>query len=196
MMMTRFEKAFVNRRSKRMQNIQIIRESLDFVGREQVRDVLELGCGAGYVTAFLADTLGYNACGADSDPQQIALAREANIGSARSTFNVEDATCLTYGNASFDVVIAQDVFHHTSPWRQVTSEIQRVLRDDGYAIWYDFEFPPWLRWLLAPAKSLYGLYSLEEVRSCFDSHGFEEQFHEVKPMGPFGHHLLLSRKMK
>ncbi len=45
----------------------------------EVREVLDLGCGTGGITAILAD-MGYDMIGLDVSPEMLNLAREANYG--------------------------------------------------------------------------------------------------------------------
>jgi len=53
-----------------------------------------------------------NVQGTDLDPEQIELARTTQPASDRLYFVVENASHLTFENASFDLVLSQDIFHH------------------------------------------------------------------------------------
>jgi ubiquinone/menaquinone biosynthesis C-methylase UbiE len=55
----------------------------------------------------------------DYDPDMVRLARERlhELGS-RVRIERADATALSYGNSSFDVVVAVLVWHHVGDWGQ------------------------------------------------------------------------------
>ncbi|MBE9471037.1 MAG: class I SAM-dependent methyltransferase [Chloroflexi bacterium] len=107
MRITRLEKMFVNRRQEAERNIGRVRRGLEQIGVGAIHDVLEIGCGIGVISAFLADSYGMNVLGTDLDPEQIELARTTQPTSDRLHFAVEDATHLTFENASFDLVLSQ-----------------------------------------------------------------------------------------
>ena len=54
-----------------------LQEAIRQYSRTEVRDVLDLGCGTGKITAMMADA-GYSMIGLDSSPDMLNLAREAN----------------------------------------------------------------------------------------------------------------------
>ncbi len=56
-----------------------LQEAIRQYSRTEVRDVLDLGCGTGKITAMMADA-GYSMIGLDSSPDMLNLAREANEG--------------------------------------------------------------------------------------------------------------------
>lgn len=99
----------------------------------RVRAVLDLGCGVGRHTAFLADE-GFSAHGLDKSPFAVAAARANASGRrARSTFVVGDLLALPYRSESFDAVLAFNVVYHVDEdgLRQALAEVQRVLRPRG-----------------------------------------------------------------
>ncbi len=104
MRLTRLEKMLVNRRQEAERNIGRVRRDLEQI---DVDDVLEIGCGIGAISAFLADSYGMNVQGTDLDLEQIELARTTQPTSDRLRFAVENATHLTFENASFDLVLSQ-----------------------------------------------------------------------------------------
>ena len=107
MRITRLEKMFVNRRQEAERNIGRVRRDLEQLDLDAVHDVLEIGCGIGAISAFLADSYGMNVQGTDFDPEQVELAQTTQPTSDRLHFAVEDATHLTFENASFDLVLSQ-----------------------------------------------------------------------------------------
>ncbi len=194
MEMSRFGKRLVNRRKKGERNVAEIRQGLDRSELSAAREVLELGCGVGFVSAFLADSCGMVVKATDRDSAQIRVARETQAESDRLQFEAQDAAYLTYEDARFDLVVAQNVFHHIPDWRKAIAEVSRVLKKGGHFIWYDLVFPRAARVILGPLAGRYGLYSTDEFLSVCYSEGLGQRFGEKVSHGPFGrHHLLLQK---
>ncbi|UCF91249.1 MAG: class I SAM-dependent methyltransferase [Desulfobacterales bacterium] len=194
MKMTRLEKRLVNRRRKGARNIAKIRPRLEELNRDSIRDVLELGCGIGAVSAFLAETYGLNVYATDLDPAQIEIARRMQPESARLRFRVADAARLTFADGSFDLVLSQNVFHHIPDWEAAVQEVTRVLRPGAYFIWLDLACPKLLKKLLGPLARRHGLYTFAEIKSAFVRNGLEPCYYERVAHGPFGHHHLVLQK--
>ena len=76
MKMTQLEKRLVNRRKKAENNIAKIQATLDKINSENIKDVLEIGCGIGLVSAYLAHECGLNVYGTDFDSEEIKIAKE------------------------------------------------------------------------------------------------------------------------
>ena len=76
MKMTRFEKCFVNRKKKSDKNIKQIESDLKLFDLENIKTVIELGCGVGFVSSHLAEAYGFTVYGTDYDPEQIQLAED------------------------------------------------------------------------------------------------------------------------
>ena len=94
------------------------------------RTLLDVACGSGGISSFLADALGAKVVGIDNDPHAIASANER--GAPGCSFQVADANePLSFANASFDVVFSNDSVHHLRDRSAVLHEWARVLRPDG-----------------------------------------------------------------
>jgi len=194
MKMTRLEKFFVNRERKSRGHIRRIRKRLEHIDRERIHSVLELGCGTGTVSAFLADTYGMEVQGIDLDPKQIALAKSKRAESDRLRFRVADTTCLSFEDASFDLVVSHFVFHHIPEWDRAVREVARVLRPGGYFIWLDLAIPRIMGRVFGPVLKNCGLYTFDEIESAFAANGLESRFFERLLYGPmFFHHLVLQK---
>jgi ubiquinone/menaquinone biosynthesis C-methylase UbiE len=141
MAMTGIEKQFVNRSGKGQKNIEKIKQRLEDLDEKEIHQVLELGCGTGAVSAYLAYHCGMNVYGTDFDPEQVVTARRVNPENNHLHFSVEDASNLTCKDNQFDLVISQNVFHHVPDWRKAVGEIHRVLKSGGYLFWLDLSFP-------------------------------------------------------
>jgi ubiquinone/menaquinone biosynthesis C-methylase UbiE len=194
MEMTRLEKWFVNRSKKAQRNIARVRQRLQELPSAAIQDVLELGCGIGTVAAYLAETYEMNVYGTDYDAEQIKIARNMQAENAHLHYRVEDAANLTFQDASFDLVVSQNVFHHIPDWRSATKEVGRVLRSGGYLIWLDLAFPKLIGKLFQPLVKNHSLYCLADVRRAFKTHGFEQLFQERLIYGLFIHHQLVWQK--
>jgi ubiquinone/menaquinone biosynthesis C-methylase UbiE len=95
---------------------------------------LELGCGAGNITVWMAEQ-GYEAYGIDLVPEAIAWAREraaeANVAAVFQVGNI--ANMSGFPDNFFDIIFDGDCFHMiTGPTRPACfAEVARVLRPGG-----------------------------------------------------------------
>ena len=194
MEMSRLEKRFVNREGKARFNIQLVRQRLNHLDAGAVHNVLELGCGVGYVSAHLAGEFNMNAIGTDFDPGQIDSARRLHGESELLHFQTQDASCLEFEKSSFDLVISQHVFHHVAAWKQVIREIARVLRDGGHVIWLDLALPGFIKTLLQPWGKQYGVYTLADIQTEMRNCGLHQLFYEKFFRWLFVHHHLVLQK--
>ena len=102
--------------------------------------VLDVGCGEGWTTLFLAES-GFRATGVDLAPARIemGLRRDRRWGSG-ARFAVGDMDALDLG-ATFDAVLVYDALHHSAHQRQVIAGVASHLRPGG---WVLFGEPSWL----------------------------------------------------
>jgi SAM-dependent methyltransferase len=93
--------------------------------------VLDVGCGTG-VVALTAARLGARVRGIDLTPELVARAKEnASIMKLDVDFSEGDAEALSFGDATFDVVVSQFA-HMFAPRPQVAiKEMLRVLKPGG-----------------------------------------------------------------
>jgi ubiquinone/menaquinone biosynthesis C-methylase UbiE len=196
MEMTRFEKRWVNRNKKAERNIARVRQRLAELPSAAIKDVLELGCGIGAVAAFLADTYNMNVWGTDYDHKQIQIARKRHPENAHLAYRVEDATRLSFQDASLDLVISQNVFHHLAQWQTAVLEIRRVLRPGGFLLWLDLALPKGVARLFQPLFKRHGLYCIAEVKSVFEKQGFELRFDEKRTHGLFFQSHMVWQKVR
>ncbi len=196
MEMTRFEKWLVNRNKKAERNIARVRQRLAELPPGAIKDALELGCGIGAVAAFLAETYRMKVWGTDYDHEQIQIARKRHPENELLTYQVEDAARLSFQDASFDLVISQNVFHHLPQWKTAVREVNRVLRPGGFLLWLDLSLPKWAVRLFQPLVKRYSLYCIAEVKYVFEKQGFKQLFDERLNHVPFFQHHMVWQKVR
>ena len=99
-------------------------------------DVLDLGCGGGFLANYLAEQ-GHRVVGIDTTPENLDVARRHDrTGSVR--YEVADACKLPFPDASFDVVCAMDLIEHVESADQLVAEANRVLRPGGVVFFHTF----------------------------------------------------------
>jgi ubiquinone/menaquinone biosynthesis C-methylase UbiE len=173
MEMTRFEKFFVNRELKGRRNAARIERLLEQAGVSGVQDVLEIGCGIGTASAQFARENGWFVTGTDYDGEQVESAKRRYSGGAGLLFQREDATQLSFADDSFDLAIAQMVFHHIPAWPSAVREFGRVVRPGGWVAWYDLVLSESAARFVRPLARYFGICSREGVAEAFAEAGFE-----------------------
>jgi ubiquinone/menaquinone biosynthesis C-methylase UbiE len=95
-------------------------------------DVLDVGCNTGYGTVRLVGAA-RSITGVDVSPAAIEAAR-TRAGAESIEFRVVDGKGLPFPDASFDLVTSFQVFEHVVDTDSYLSEIKRVLRPGGRAL--------------------------------------------------------------
>ena len=133
MEMTKSEKFFVNSNIFNFIYKKTVYNSFfNFIGKDIKGNLLEIGCGIGKTTHFLAEK--YNKLkitAIDYDKGQIGIAKK-NKKSNNIEFKQRDATSLNFKNNSFDYIIETNVFHHIKNYEDAIKEARRVLKKNGY----------------------------------------------------------------
>jgi ubiquinone/menaquinone biosynthesis C-methylase UbiE len=194
MKMSGFEKRFVNRERKAKGNIKKLVKQMQMLDLPDALSILEIGCGIGSVSAYLADNYSALVWGTDFDSDEIEMARKLHPENDHLRYQVEDASNLSFGNDQFDLVVSQNVFHHIPKWGKAIYEISRVLKSNGYLFWLDLAFPRPLVSVLKKVIKNYGLYTIKEIRTTFKNAGLEELNYEKMIHGPMIHHHLVLKK--
>lgn len=107
--------------------------------------VLDVGCGAGFLSNYLARE-GFEVTGLDASKESLAVAaRHDETG--RVVYQDGDALALPHANESFDAVCAMDFLEHVEDAASVVRECARVLRPGGLFFFHTFNRNP-LAWLV------------------------------------------------
>ena len=107
--------------------------------------VLDIGCGAGFLSNHLA-ALGHRVTGLDASSESLRVAAHHDAtGTVR--YDHGDALALPYADASFNVVCAMDFLEHVEDPGRVIGEAARVLGPAGLFFFHTFN-RNWLSWLV------------------------------------------------
>lgn len=118
---------------------QVIRSYLD-----PPMDVLDLGCGTGYMSLELARE-GCRVLGIDADADLIDLARRARnadplLRDGQLLYEVADLTVWDTPPETFDVVVACRVFHHIPDPALALGKVEKWLRPHGRLVCIEFAY--------------------------------------------------------
>jgi ubiquinone/menaquinone biosynthesis C-methylase UbiE len=117
------------------------------------KDVLDYGCGPGYLAKHLIDEGAKSVVGIDVSDAEIERARERVREQGiedRCTFLAADAHAMEFPDDSFDVIVGDSILHHLE-LRRALLEIRRVLRPGGRAVFLE---PLWHNPLLRLGRAL------------------------------------------
>jgi predicted TPR repeat methyltransferase len=96
---------------------------------ERAFALLDLGCGTGLVAQALQGTRGYTV-GVDISEKMLNEAAKKKLYQQLHNVDVRDALRDTK-SASFDLVVAADVFNYLGKLGEIAKDAFRILRDDG-----------------------------------------------------------------
>ena len=180
--MGKIEKSFVNSKRHAQKNLELVERLFNRLDLRNTARVLEIGCGVGIVSAHLTNRYTMDVIGTDLDSDQIAMAKTYNNESEYLNFVIADATELPFFNQKFDMVLSIYVLHHIGNWKNTLKEINRVLKKNGYFIFYDFAYSKFTTRIFSPIVKNYGLYSIDDVSHCLRRNGFKV-IHTEEPKG-------------
>lgn len=137
---------------------------------EKQENILEIGCGIGMTSSFLAKKFpASKIIATDFDEEQIEKAKQLyqipNI-----EFRQADATNLQFADNSFDACFSFLVFHHIENFTEAIKEIHRVLKPGGR--FYILDIPSKTLNLLHLPSITPGVFSKSEFASLITDSGF------------------------
>jgi ubiquinone/menaquinone biosynthesis C-methylase UbiE len=122
--------------------------------------VLEIGCGTGAVTRFLADLPQVSqALGVDPSPIFIAKARELAERVQNLTFQEGDGRALTSADRTFDAVVFHTTLCHIPKPEEALGEALRVLRPGGWLAIFDGDY----------ATTSFAIGNFDPLQCCADA---------------------------
>lgn len=117
------------------EHIEFLDHLFDRLGDPRGKRIIEVGCGSGYLTTYLAHH-GARAVGVDVSAGMLDLARRrARVNGVEDNTEFFDAAIETLGepDGSFDAVIANQVLHHLEI-EPAMANISRLLKPGGVAL--------------------------------------------------------------
>ena len=139
----RYLKGFPHRVRKCMRQLLAVREYAP-----QARDVLDIGCSAGYMMQA-ARELGMRGTGLDCSAFAVGLCRERGLRACQGSIEA-----MPFADASFDIVTAKHTLEHMRDPKAALAEVRRVLRPGGVAFIIVPDAQYWKRYLL-PKRGSY-----------------------------------------
>lgn len=141
--------------TKHMGGDAVTDELIDLCHIQPGQRVLDVGCGVGFSSCYIAEQTQTQLVGVDLRPDMVARAREyaAEAGLPdRVTFRVADAQALPFSDASFDAVMCESVLTFVPNRARALREFVRVTKPGGYVgftegIWVDEPSPEMMAFL-------------------------------------------------
>ena len=148
----------------------IYNKFLDFVGSKLKGNILEIGCGVGKTTHFLAEKYDkIKITAVDYDKEQIKVANK-NKKYKNIKFELGDATSLNFKKNSFDCVIETNVFHHIKDYQKAIREVRRVLKNNGVFYLIDVS-----KYFLGPIATFFleSAFTRQDFINNLENNGFK-----------------------
>ena len=193
--MTKLEKKFVNSKKHGLRNIKLIERLGKKFNIDSINNVIEIGCGVGFLAAHLNKKYHMNVTATDIDPEQIELAKEHQGENENLKFIVADATELEFSkNQKYDLAISTYVLHHIPNWSDALIEIKRVLKQDGFYFFHDLTYPNILVKIFKPFSKYYGIYTANDIINFLEKNDFKVLYKEKSKHGIFKNYSIIFQK--
>ncbi|MGB2926408.1 MAG: methyltransferase domain-containing protein [Limnothrix sp.] len=149
--------------NRRQAQIELIEEFLAWGKVTQVENFVDVGCGIGGSTLYLADKFGAKGVGITLSPVQANRATERATEQDLSTqaeFKVADALNMPFNDGEFDLVWTLESGEHMPNKRQFLQECTRVLKPGGKLLM--------ATWCHRPTNSVAGSLTKQEQKHLED----------------------------
>lgn len=107
--------------------------------------ILDVGCGAGFLSNYLAKE-NFDVTAIDLSESSLEVARNRDT-TKKVRYLLADAYDLPFEAETFDIVTSTDFLEHVSEPRRVITEVSRVLKPNGFFFFHTFN-KNWLSKLL------------------------------------------------
>lgn len=115
-----------------------LNEIFELINVSEVKSVLELGCGKGFNSIFLAKkSPKIKFLGIDITDEHLVIANKKSHHIENLKFTYGDFHKLDFEDSSFDLIFELESICHANDSRQVLSEIFRILKNGGQFVLYD-----------------------------------------------------------
>ncbi|HEY9039242.1 MAG TPA: class I SAM-dependent methyltransferase [Roseovarius sp.] len=114
---------------------------IDWVEPPADADWLELGCGTGVLTEVVLSKANPRSILATDQSADFVAQAKSEIMDRRATFQVAEASELPCPEASMGVVTSGLVFNFKPDKQKAFAEMRRVLRPEGMAAFYVWDYP-------------------------------------------------------
>ncbi|MGG6294799.1 methyltransferase domain-containing protein [Leptolyngbya sp. AN02str] len=119
-------------KDRRQAQIDLIEELIRWAGVQSASQIVDVGCGIGGSSVYLAEKFGARATGITLSPVQAARAKErAATAKVNAEFLVADALQMPFPDNTFDLVWSLESGEHMPDKTQFLRECYRVLKPGG-----------------------------------------------------------------
>ena len=156
-----------------MATIDDIRFVTDHVNPQKTSRIVELGCGSGCLSRYLARVFGSDVVGLDIDPLAVRLAQEQTTNqpySSKLVFEARDISTTRLPDNAFDGAVSLDVLLFPKDKESVLREARRILKPGGRFCGTTWE-------LRAPSVAL-SAPAFEDYTGTFEAAGFIVEVYE------------------
>jgi ubiquinone/menaquinone biosynthesis C-methylase UbiE len=115
-----------------------LHEIIELIHTTKAKNVLELGCGKGFNSIFLAKKLpDIKFSGIDITDEHLKIAHRKSRHIKNLNFTHGDFHQLNYDHDSFDLIFELEAICHAEDSQKVLSEVYRTLKKEGQFVVYD-----------------------------------------------------------